>query len=85
MARAQGGSAVVWALTTWRSGVVTKHSPQVWGSGVRRFGVQGPFSPKPAANADALCSYLRKRVLKLVFLSQVLYKFVNLFFTLRIS
>jgi len=30
-------------------------------------------------------SYLRKRVLKLVFLSQFPYKFVNLFFTLRIS
>ena len=29
--------------------------------------------------------YLRKRVLKLVFLSQVPYKFVNLFFALRIS
>ena len=29
--------------------------------------------------------YLRKRVLELVFLSQFPYKFVNLFFTLRIS
>ena len=29
--------------------------------------------------------YLRKRVLKLVFLSQFPYKFVNLFFSLRIS
>ena len=29
--------------------------------------------------------YLRKRVLKLVLLSQVPFKFVNLFFTLRIS
>ena len=30
-------------------------------------------------------SYLRKRVLKLVFLSQSPYKVVNFFFTLRIS
>ena len=56
-----------------------EEEPCGWG----RAGAPRAGSPRP--RASAVGTYLRKRVLKLVFLSQVPFKFINLFFTLRIS
>jgi hypothetical protein len=55
------------------------------GPGVEGLYTYGYFSVKVNYASQLYLSHLRKRVLKLVFLSQPPYKFVNLFFTLRIS